>query len=177
MTPNTSDPHSIWLCPTAKTADTLRQMIEQIAHAQNAPAFAPHLTFLGDLTGPIATTIDACRSGFSGVGPFRAKVGRLSRSEAYFMAFYMNVILPETVADLRQSMGEVLTNATPPKFTPHVSLAYGELPAHFDDTAGQTLARTLCDDAIAFDQVAIVRSAKSIPIDHWTIAAKIDLAG
>ena len=177
MTQDQNEPHSIWLCPSDETSEKLHPVIAQIAQAQNASTFDPHLTFLGDLNGPIATTFQACQSGFSRFASIRGYVGQLDRSEAFFMALYLNITLPDALTSLRQSMGKTLTGAPPKSFTPHVSLAYGALPKHFDDTTHQKLASTLSEGSITFDQVAIVRSAQSIPINQWTIAAKIDLTG
>ncbi len=177
MTKDPSEPHSIWLCPSQETTGVLSQMIDQIAAAQDAPSFAPHLTVLGDLEGPIEATIAQCRSGFSGAAPVQAKVGQLSRSDAFFMALYLNIFLPDAIADMRASMAAILSPGMPQTFTPHVSLAYGALPIDFNDLPCQTLTQELDKEGVIFNQVAIVRSAKTIPIERWTIAAKFDLAG
>lgn len=175
MSNDPSEPHSIWLLPAAELDASLRSVIGDLAQRQDAPPFAPHLTLLGDLNGPIGATRDAVQTAFADIGPIEARVDKLRQSPRFFMSLYLATTVPDAVTAARQRLSHALRGGDAPPFEPHISLAYGPLPAACDAPGVTTLAAPFLGRGITFPVIAVVRSAKSIPIQDWVIEATIEL--
>lgn len=170
-----STPHSVWLCPTHQSAQRLSNAISDYSTRTGEAAFAPHATLLGDLGGPSAKTAQACRVVAADLAPISARVTALSTTQSFFMALFLDIALPQKMTQARARLPEILGVPNSGTFRPHVSLGYGPEAAKISAQDAEALEKLFVGEIIIFDRIAVVASAKSIPIDEWCEVYSIPL--
>ena len=161
--------------PPPEIGAALAEVIQRLAKRQDAPVFEPHLTLLGDLNGRLDLTHAAVQSAFAGVGPISARFETLCQSPQFFMSLYLATTVPDTLSQVRQSLSTTLRDKPAPTFEPHLSLAYGALPVDWSAADIAALKTTFRGRSFDLTRVAIVQSAKTIPIKDWTVETTLVL--
>ena len=161
-------PHSIWLHPTEDVAESLRGDIGRVCKLSGGPLFEPHVTLLGDLSGPPEKTQFACESVFRQTNAIRVKAIGLASTNRFFMSLFLELDMPAALYAARADIAERLS-VQPPPFRPHISLAYGydaqAAPAGIlDELNAKNVGRAFCLSAIS-----VVASASTIAIEKWKI--------
>lgn len=139
--------------------------------------FEPHVTLIGDINARPETSADICREIFSGVGPIRAGVASVERSDAWFMSLYLNVSLHPNLKRSVDMLSTMLFGHASSPFRPHISLAYGPLPgAEITDEVTE-LIDYFIDSEILLDRLVIAHSAKALPVNSWTTLYEVQISG
>lgn len=109
----------------------------------------------------------ACRTAFAGLGAVRAEVAGLTKTDAYYMALFLDLTLFPPIdairADILRDLGEVA--GPPPR--PHLSLAYGLSPDALTLAETRALQERFREMEFELDRVAVVAAAKDAPVSTW----------
>jgi 2'-5' RNA ligase len=165
--------HSLWLCPEPAAEALLGGCIADLAAEGGMPAFAPHVTLLGDLQGPPGRTLEACRP-LLPAQAVSASVTGIGRTGNFFMALFLDLALSPDLAGLREALAAHLGVVTGP-FRPHLSLAYGAPPAIADADLAARLALARTGSTMTLDRLCLVASARAVAIDDWRILDCLEL--
>lgn len=168
--------HSVWLLPESQAAEQFSSEIARIAAVSEGTVFQPHVTLLGDLTGPVAQTENLCRSTVGDMPPIRATVTGVATLPNFFMSLFLDLELDPDLNEVRAQIAHAAALEPATVFRPHLSLAYG-----LDQEAAQSQKSILTDrwpngTDFLINRVAIVNSAKHVPISDWKILSSFALA-
>jgi len=170
-----SNDYSIWLLPTAAHATRLNDNIALLSSHLGSPKFAPHVTIQGDITTelePLSRLLErlaACQA------PLRWRVDSVETSEHFFRCLYLRLALTPAFGLMQQATQAITRTATGLSPFPHLSLAYGEQQPHLASLLGP-LAEQYEGQELMFDQLALCRSSKNVPIDQWCILQSYPLS-
>lgn len=167
--------HSVWLCPEREAAGRLREEIAKFAERSGTEVFEPHVTLLGDLTCAPQTTIDACRDRFGQAGQIRAEVTGLTQTNAFYMSLFIDVHLFPEVFQNRLDVLRDVGLVADPSFRPHLSLAYGLAPDALTQSDKRALQERFSGLEFDLTHMAIVASAKGVPISEWHVLHELPL--
>ena len=157
--------------PSDAAAQSLRDVVGALARAYDAPVFEPHMTLIGDLQGPPDRTHDACVQVMQGAGAIDARISGIATSPAYFMSLFADLSLSVDLMPARHRLSQLLRGRDAPDFRPHLSLAYGLTEAQ----RARAESRDFGHKDLVFKRLAVVHSAKSVPIADWSILSEITL--
>ena len=167
--------HSVWLRFAPPVESSLGNYVKELASARQSPAFVPHITLLGDLKGPPAATLNQCQRVIATLAPVTATFTALERGDAFFMSLYFAVSLPAHVVKLRRDISAGL-QVRPPRFDPHVSLAYGEDSGSLTQEVEAALRSQFENLRAPIAALSIVSSSRSIPIAEWCSLVDLPVA-
>ena len=147
---------SVWLMPRHDGAAHLRHLIESLSARFGAPAFAPHLTLIGDVLQPaelVAASLARFQSSLRVVVPAEGAGHSAKRFESLFVRLQP---VPKLL-QLRKEVASALGVEVPTGFRPHVSLMYPVNEVQERDR------RALCSEVVAsipthleFDRLSVV---------------------
>ena len=167
--------HSVWLRPEPGARAKIQASINRFASERNMQVFKAHMTLIGDLAGALQPTIDACNSLAPHIKPFQATVASVDCSDDFFKAVYLRLEVELSRQTLAQYIPETLVTDDRVFRHPHISIAYGASDAGVREQITGFLEQALLGYSFQVDELAIVRSAVSIPIDEWKILYKMKL--
>jgi len=121
---------SLWLVPPAGAArDLLARLTDRIAASCDTARFPPHLTLLADL----ALAPDEARNRASRVAqvafPVEVELTRATGEDGYFRAIALEASPTPTLLAARRHARSAFGQTGDDAFRPHVSIAYGRIPA------------------------------------------------
>jgi len=167
--------YSIWLLPTAADTARLNNSIALLSSHLGGPGFAPHVTIQGDITTelePLSRLLErlaACQA------PLRWRVEGVESSEHFFRCLYLRLALTPAFGLMQQATQSITRTTTGLSPFPHLSLAYGEPHPHIAGLM-ELLAAQYEGQELVFDQLALCRSSKNVPIDQWCILQSYPLS-
>jgi len=167
--------YSIWLLPTAADTARLNNSIALLSSHLGGPGFAPHVTIQGDITTelePLSRLLErlaACQA------PLRWRVEGVETSEHFFRCLYLRLALTPAFGLMQQATQSITRTEAGLSPFPHLSLAYGEPHPHIAGLL-ELLAAQYEGQALVFDQLALCRSSKNVPIDQWCILQSYPLS-
>ena len=99
---------SYWLVPADQPLIFFQQLIETLAHAQQAPAFAPHLTIYSGESPATENPLSIISQAMSGVKEMRLQVGGILYSDQFtktlFVQFHQSELLTRITETMRRSI-------------------------------------------------------------------------
>lgn len=161
--------YSFWLLPSEDDLRILREPMAALARLHGHVGFDAHLTVQGDLPLDPAVLLAVADELAARTPPLWWPSAVVSVSEAYYRALFLQF----SDSPAFQELGETLALRTGTSVGrspfPHVSLAYGH-PEPAPDPAA--LHRAFGTDdlerrAYRFDRLAVVLSAKEVPLEQW----------
>jgi hypothetical protein len=167
--------YSIWLLPAAAPAAKLNNNIALLSNHLGSPGFAPHVTIQGDITteleplGCLLERLAACQA------PLRWRVEAVESSAHFFRCLYLRLALTPAFGLMQQATQAITRTETGLSPFPHLSLAYGEPQPHIAGLLGP-LAAQYEGQELVFDELALCRSSKNVPINEWCILAHYPLS-
>lgn len=166
--------YSLWLVPPEPEITVLRAMVSDFARQTGMPAFEPHLTLLGDVPGdPLGLPL-ALNDTARGIEPIPVTLGRAVFGDRFFMSFYALAVDNPSLSALRETCARMLS-VEAGRFTPHVSLAYGDVPAGLQ--AGFAARAAAClPMTFTLGAISVVRASGETPIKDWTRLAELEFA-
>lgn len=170
-----SNDYSIWLLPTAADTARLNDSVALLSNHLGSPVFAPHVTIQGDITteleplGRLLERLAACQE------PLRWRIDGVESSEHFFRCLYLRLALTPAFGLMQQATQAITRTATGLSPFPHLSLAYGEPQPQIEGLLGP-LAEQYEGQELVFDQLAVCRSSRNVPIDQWCILQSYPLS-
>lgn len=169
--------YSFWLLPQAEPDAWFGQCVARLAPRFGCPVFRPHMTVQGDLALP-AHLLQAALAELAGVvRPLVFEVNGVHRSAEYFRSLYLAFETLPAFDRLQQLAAEQSGTAQGLSPFPHVSLAYGESA---DPQTKEAVMHEIGPSAgfsgkVGFDRLALVHSAKWVPIEQWRVLQTVGL--
>lgn len=160
--------YSIWLLPTAAHTARLNDSIALWSDHLGGPVFTPHVTVQGDISTeqePLSRLLErlaACQAAL------RWRVDGVQSSEHFFRCLYLRLTLTPAFGLMQQATQAITRTEAGLSPFPHLSLAYGEPQPQIAGLLGP-LAEQFEGQELVFDQLALCRSSKNVPIDQWCI--------
>ena len=161
---------SLWLMPCPEDEAFLASLVSELARRFGTPNFAPHLTLRGDTDATFEHLHDDARAAAAASQRFTEPITGIETTEAFFRAFYLRFAVSAPLSRLKRRL-----DPQAERFTPHVSLLYGNLPETVKAPVSVELEQRLAGRTISFDRICVVRSGQDIPIADWTIQAWVPL--
>lgn len=167
--------YSVWLLPEAAIEPMLTETIARLSVLLGGPCFAPHLTVQGDIALPLENLRDPVQRWAESCPPLRWTGAQVECSALFFRSLYLRFDASATFNTLQAFAHSSTKTSRGLSPFPHLSLAYGESQA-----GNIGLCTVLADEfvgrEIVFDQLAIVRASKTVPIPQWECLARFPLA-
>jgi len=175
--PDPSELLSLWLVPDEPMRSALQSLIKDASEATGKESFVPHVTVLGDLL------ID-----FDGLDRITREVARLSPvmnlaldgpvlGQTFFQSFFAPVKPDARLSGLYNTLADQVASNLPwAQYYPHLSIAYGEVPAHHRAPL-RAMAENLLPAICRFSRLSIVHSNQNLAPCEWKILSEIDLQG
>ena len=171
------DGYSLWLLPCADDEAVLRPLMATLADLFGHAPFEPHITVQGDLhqepgfLGQIAAEAAARTPALEWNPPL------WGRSPFYFRVFFLRFAETHAFDALSNEIVSRVQTAQGRSPYPHLSLAYGEAaraPGSADlvdlvESAHPGILDELGSRSFRFDRLAVVLSAKTVPLDQWRV--------
>jgi hypothetical protein len=151
---------SYWCLPCAADSTRFSAVIQQLAAAQGAPVFEPHLTL-----GSLAEASDMAGITESLSGLSLDPVG-IDGTEAFTTSLFVRFAATPALLTARERMARMPGSQAGRTFDPHVSLCYGPPPGSHNPEDVQALLRR----PVRFDRLAAVRV--TLPVSTHKQVAK-----
>lgn len=164
-----SGEHSLWLLPSQADEAYLQKLLQELSAEFDTPGFQPHLTVLGDLTLEREKIQYGARQAVTNTAPINAQVLDIAYFDEYFRSFFLHMEHQPALLALYERSCRQLGVVPDTGFMPHISLLYGSLQLATKQTLQTRLQPALMHKCICFDRLAVVRSAKSVPIQDWAV--------
>jgi len=139
---------SYWCLPCAADSTRFSAVIRQLAAAQGAPVFEPHLTL-----GSLAEALDMAgiTESLSGLSLDPAEIGS---TEAFTTSLFVRFTATPALLKARERMARLPGSQAGRTFDPHVSLCYGPPPP---GSHSREDVQALLRKPVRFDRLAAVR--------------------
>ncbi|MSQ10893.1 MAG: hypothetical protein EXR52_07835 [Dehalococcoidia bacterium] len=98
--------YALWLCPAEPAAAQLAAAINALAEREGTPAFRPHLTLLGAMTGPEATRTAQVERLARRLQPVPLPVTAVTAKPDYFRSVVLEVALTPELMRLHELWGQ-----------------------------------------------------------------------
>jgi 2'-5' RNA ligase len=166
--------YSVWLLPDTQSEARLLETVARLSVLLGGPGFVPHLTVQGDIALPMERIHALVERMARQCGPLCWTVGRVECSPHFFRSLYLRFPPMAEFAQLQQLARRQTATAQGLSPFPHLSLAYGD--THPGNTGlCDILAEEFNGQQITFDQIAVCRSSKSVPIPQWECLVRFPL--
>lgn len=164
--------YALWLAPSPDSAEALTQPMTWLRQQFGGPAFAPHVTLLGRITGEESLLVTRTNDLARRLHRQRLPVTGISGEAYYFRCLY--AVLDKS-APLLQAHADALSvfgyNARN-DYLPHVSLWYGQLDGDEKGRLRSALTIRLPED-IEIDRLQLVHI--TVDVAGWRVAAEAEL--
>ena len=159
--------YSIWLMPIGEVYNTLNSLILKLSRKYSTSYFKPHVTLIGSLTGSekgiIAKTVQLA----SLIHPLRIELDRVEYLNKYFRCLFIKVKETDELMEANQKARKMFGRETDPKYMPHLSLMYGNLPPQ---TKEEIIAEIGKEISVSFDVNSIhLFSTNGEPEDWYKV--------
>jgi 2'-5' RNA ligase len=131
--------YSLWLQPEGEQYEKLRNLIENISKSESSPAFEPHVTLLGELSGDLDDILEKTKKLATEHSPFKIKLTILdsmtprealiftSDKSRYFRCLFIRVERSEELVKINSDTAHAFGIEQRGPFVPHLSVMYGSL--------------------------------------------------
>lgn len=163
---------SLWLLTAP--ADSLQRLIGELAARLHAPAFAPHVTLLGDLAGDVQDLKARARGLAAQLAPLDVAVVTARGYGERFRALVLDLEATPALIAARKRAEALFGTSGATAFNPHLSLAYGDI----EPAQAAQLAAGLASppQRLRFDRLALTNASAHTPIERWRLYAEFGLA-
>ena len=163
--------HALWLLPEARAFARLSNVITEIAQAEGAPRFEPHVTLLSRILLEAGDVMERARTLAAAVTPIDVLLARAGQRPDFFQALFLEIEggdLPGIRVRAAAAMG-----MTPEaEYRPHLSLLYADRPAAAKDAILDRIGRDWNAPCL-LDRLAVVRPDG--PPESWARSATLPL--
>ena len=165
---------SLWLLPSAPQLATLSEVVQRLAPVFGQSAFVPHVTIQGDIDMAPEDLCAVAQGVATSQAVCRWPVQEVEHSEHFFRCLYLRLQADAGFSRMQAAAQAATGRAEGLSPFAHVSLAYGQMPAH--GMAGlPPLAQQFAGQTLVLDQLAVYHSSQQVPIAQWTCVARYPL--
>lgn len=123
------DPESyaLWLIPQGTLYEETEKIIAELAKEFSAPAFHPHVTLLGGISGNEEEIVRLCSRLAKALRPFSIKLTTIDYLDDFYRCLYIRVEESKVIKEANAKAKEILGQNAACPYMPHLSLLYGNL--------------------------------------------------
>ena len=125
--------YALWIIPEGKAYRELKQLIDLLSRTYSRPSFDPHITVLGRVTGSGNELIAKVARLAGIIRPFLISLRRIEYLDEYFRSLFIKSDGSKELINLHNKAKTIFNIKDKKCYMPHISLMYGNLPAHLKD--------------------------------------------
>jgi 2'-5' RNA ligase len=133
--------YALWLMPEGDLFRRLAGTILELSRKHSTPAFEPHVTLLGGITGPEREVISKSAELVPRIRPFMVRLTHVDYLDEYFRCFFVRVAATGPAVKAHQVAKEVFGLRESAGYMPHLSLIYGHLASGMKERMVAELGR------------------------------------
>lgn len=165
---------SLWLLLPQEVHARFQALITRLSVRLGTPAFGPHITLLGGLTG---TEEDLCRRTRVLAGALRSFEVRLLEAawlDEYYRCLFVEVAPSRALSAAHEAAGRHFDQQPDARFYPHLSLVYGKLGQKEKMQILDDIGKTF-DESVRIEHIALYDT--SGPPSEWRCVTRVELGG
>ena len=160
---------STWLMPCKTDVRKYKTLISDYSDRYSAEKFEPHVTLFGRLSIDPLSTFSFFKNLAASSEPFDCNLTGTAKGKPPWMLYYIMVEKNEIISALQNKIDILLSGYCPYKFSPHVSLVYGN--AQIEDRDRNSFS---AGDKIRFSSIALVSTPDEVA--EWKIIKTFDFS-
>ena len=122
-----SSVYSLWLQPSGDIAYRLQERINKMSQQYGTPSFAPHVTLLGGLKASETELMSLSGTLVSSLYPFELTLTKAGYYDQFYQSLFLLVKKNKMLSFLRRRACRLFDLYDSDRYTPHLSLLYGDL--------------------------------------------------
>src|SRR5699024_10821039 len=122
-----SSVYSLWLQPSGDIAYRLQERINKMSRQYGTPSFAPHVTLLGSLKASETELISLAGTLVSSLDPVELTLTKAGYHDQFYQSLFLHVKKNKMLGFLRRRACRLFDLNDSDRYTPHLSLLYGDL--------------------------------------------------
>lgn len=178
--------YSLWIPVNAANPSTfdVAGLAKNLGATYASPVFCPHVTVLGGLQHlELPQIMDVAKHVAEQFAPFQACITDVQLGDTYYQSVYL--IFDRDSKDMLTRIHQAAvtlsasTSVDVSRYTPHISVAYGFFPLEVKESIGKAVQDHVPSMPQYFtaNQVAVVKTDLSRPIDEWEILESFQFTG
>lgn len=171
--------YSLWLTPSKGAAlEELQNTINDISKRYSTPAFPPHVTLIGRISGPELMMMDRTATIASRIRQLRVAFGTIDKTDEYFRSLFIRIRKTEEIDGAASVARKVFGEEHRAEYMPHMSLMYADMPVEKKESIAveyglQGLAERI--GSVAIDRISVYRT--SADVGKWKWIRDFELGG
>lgn len=166
--------YSLWLLPAKAARERYAKLIRELSTRLATPVFEPHVTLLGELTGPVPELAARLRALAEELAPFELRLLEATYLDEYFRALFVEVALSRPLTEAHAAARQHFGRRLDPGYYPHLSLVYGDLENDQKEALLEDVGRYY-DESVRVEEIALYTTAGSP--QTWRCVARARLEG
>lgn len=154
--------YSLWLLLTREAQERFQALIARLSAWFGTPAFVPHVTLLGGLTGTEEDLRRRTRALAGAIGPFEVRLLEIAWLDEYYRCLFVEVALSRALLEAHETAGKVFDRRLETGFYPHLSLVYGDLKENEKEIVADEIGRYF-DESLPIEELALYDTSGATP--------------
>jgi 2'-5' RNA ligase len=118
--------YALWLMPGGEVRERLARVLQDLSARWGGPEFAPHVTLLGGIAGPLGEIVRKSRSLADQIRPFTIRLENIDYLDEYFRCLFVRVAAAAPIRVAHRKAKSLFDHRSDSAFMPHLSLLYGD---------------------------------------------------
>jgi 2'-5' RNA ligase len=165
---------SLWLLLPREAHARFQAIIARLSAQLGTPAFEPHITLLGGLSGAEEDLRQRTRVLACAIKPFEARLLKVAWLDDYYRCLFVEVVPSRALHAAHEAAGRQFDRHLGTRFYPHLSLVYGELEKKEKEKILDNIGRSF-DESACIDNLALYDI--SGPPSVWRCVECVGLGG
>jgi 2'-5' RNA ligase len=127
------DRFSLWFVPEGEAYRRYEALIQGLSERQGAPAFSPHVTLLGGVTGEEKEVSSITEVLAMEIPPFEIHFKEIGCLDEYYRCLFLRAEDTEEIMDAYRKAEDAFRVRHTRPFMPHLSLMYGNYDAQLKE--------------------------------------------
>lgn len=153
---------TLWFILPGDARTRYRALIMRLSAQFGTPAFEPHITLLGGLTGDEEALRRRTRELAAAIGPFEARLLEAKWLDEYYRCLFVEVALSRALLDAHEAARKVFDQRLEGGFYPHLSLVYGDLKAPEKEAIVEEIGGYF-DESVRIEELALYDTGGGTP--------------
>tara|TARA_B100000214_G_scaffold367480_1_gene337680 strand:- start:1078 stop:1584 length:507 start_codon:yes stop_codon:yes gene_type:complete len=158
---------SVWLMPSIQHNKDYQKMIKFFSNKYSTEVFAPHVTLFGRLSNQPKSYFPFFQEISYKQNPITMKILDIEKGVPPWKSLYIRLHLDSNVQKFQDSINKKLEKIRYYDFSPHLSLAYGNISVNKDDLNKIALCKI-----IQFSSLALIYTPDQI--NRWELIKRFN---
>lgn len=166
--------YSLWLLLPREAQERVQALIARLSARLGTPAFEPHITLLGSLTGTEEDLRRRTRALAGTIESFEVRLLEAAWLDEYYRCLFVEVAPSRALQDAHEAAKRQFDRRLDADFYPHLSLVYGELEEKEKEQILDDIGRYF-DESIRIEELALYDTSGPPPV--WRCIERVGLGG